>query len=118
MANYLRAIVTDVEGSAIQAHAAKLLLASVKQIENEAGNLHCFFLNFHGTYGVALGEVRMHWILNKEPAHLAGDPLAPVDLLAYCLVHAIAEGDEYERHRVDYVRHIILILKHIGAVGE
>jgi len=30
MANYSRAIVTDVEGSAIQAHAAKLLLASVK----------------------------------------------------------------------------------------
>jgi len=30
MANYLSAIVTDVEGSAIQAHAAKLLLALVK----------------------------------------------------------------------------------------
>jgi len=35
----------------------------------------------------------MHWI-DKEPTHLAGDPLAPVDLLAYCLVCAIAEGDE------------------------
>jgi len=30
MENYLRAIVTDVEDSAIQAHAAKILLASVK----------------------------------------------------------------------------------------
>ena len=63
MANYLRAIVTDMEGSTIQVHAAKLLLASVKaKLKMRQGTYIVFFLNFHGTYGVALGEVRMHWI--------------------------------------------------------
>jgi len=44
MANCSRAIVTEVEGSTIQAHVAKLLWASVEiHIVNEAGNLpHCF----------------------------------------------------------------------------
>jgi len=39
MANCSRAIVTEVEGSTIQAHVAKLLWASVEShIVNEAGN--------------------------------------------------------------------------------
>jgi len=87
-----------VEGSAIQAHAAKLLLASVKaKLENEAGNLHCFFPEFSWHIWCRFGGGKDALDLNKEPAHLAGDPLAPVDLLAYCLVHAIAEGDEYRK---------------------
>ena len=45
MANCSRAIVTEVEGSTIQAHVAKHLQASVEShIVNEAGNLLCCFL--------------------------------------------------------------------------
>jgi len=63
MASCLRGIVTEVEGSAIQAHVAKSLWASVEShIVNEAGNLlHCF-LTYLGPYGMALGKVRMLWL--------------------------------------------------------
>lgn len=60
MAYCPRAIVTEVEGSAIQAHVAKLSRASVQShIVNEAGNLHHCLLTYLGPYGRALGEVRM-----------------------------------------------------------
>jgi len=51
MENCSGAIVTEVEGSTIQAHLAKLLWASVEShIVNEAGNLpHCF-LTYLGPY--------------------------------------------------------------------
>ena len=46
-----RVIVTEVEGSAIQAHVAKLLWASVEShIVNEARNLHHSFLSYLGPY--------------------------------------------------------------------
>jgi len=64
MANCSRAIVTEVEGSAIQAHVANKTCMgfSENQIDNEAGNLHHCFLNYQGAYGPTLGEVRMPWI--------------------------------------------------------
>ena len=63
MENCSRVIVTEVEGSTIQAHVEKLVWASVKtKIDNEAGNLHHCFLNYQGAYGPTLGEVRMPWI--------------------------------------------------------
>ena len=63
MAKCSRAIVTEVEGSAIQAHVAKPWWASVEShIVNEAGNLHYCFLTYLGPYWLALGEVRMLWL--------------------------------------------------------
>ena len=63
MANCLRVIVTEVEGSAIQAHVAKPWWASVEShIVNEAGNLHHCFMTYLGPYWLALDKVRMLWL--------------------------------------------------------